>query len=129
MKGSSRLVVIQKIYEKISDSSHDIKFPKSSYIRIVKKVFNGFFEKEADLDQILSKNLSSNISFKNLDMILKIILKAAIFEILYMPKIPFKVVVDEYLAVTEMYYDSSQKGLVNAVLDSVFKSEQPQILP
>ena len=123
MKGSSRLIVIQKIYEKISDSSHDIKFPKSSYIRIIKKVFNGFFDKEADLDQILSKNLSSNISFKNLDMILKIILKAAIFEILYMPKIPFKVVVDEYLAVTEMYYDSSQKGLVNAVLDSVFKSE------
>ena len=127
MKGSSRLIVIQKIYEKISDSGHDIKFPKSSYIRIIKKVFNGFFDKEADLDQILSKNLSSNISFKNLDMILKIILKAAIFEILYMPKIPFKVVVDEYLAVTEMYYDSSQKGLVNAVLDSVFKSEQPQI--
>ena len=75
MKGSSRLVVIQKIYEKISDSSHDIKFPKSSYIRIIKKVFNGFFEKEADLDQVLSKNLSSKISFKNLDMILKIILK------------------------------------------------------
>ena len=129
MKGSSRLIVIQKIYEKISDSSHEIKFPKSSYIRTVKKVFNGFFEKEADLDQILSKNLSSKISFQNLDMILKIILKAAIFEIIYMPKIPFKVVVDEYLAVTEMYYDSSQKGLVNAVLDSVFKSEQPQILP
>ncbi|MDB0036506.1 transcription antitermination protein NusB [Pelagibacteraceae bacterium] len=127
MKGSSRLVVIQKIYEKISDSSHDIKFPKSSYIRIIKKVFNGFFEKEAYLNQILSKNLSSKISFQNLDMILKIILKAAIFEVLYMPKIPFKVVVDEYLAVTEMYYDSSQKGLVNAVLDSVFKSEQPQI--
>ena len=127
MKGSSRLVVIQKIYEKISDSSHDIKFPKSSYIRIIKKVFNGFFEKEADLDQVLSKNLSSKIRFKNLDMILKIILKAAIFEIIYMPKIPFKVVVDEYLAVTEMYYDSSQKGLVNAVLDSVSKSEQSQI--
>ena len=127
MKGSSRLVVIQKIYEKISDSSHDIKFPKSSYIRIIKKVFNGFFEKEANLDQVLSKNLSSKISFKNLDMILKIILKAAIFEIIYMPKIPFKVIVDEYLAVTEMYYDSSQKGLVNAVLDSVSKSEQSQI--
>jgi N utilization substance protein B len=125
MKGSSRLVVIQKIYEKISDSSHDIKFPKSSYIRIIKKVFNGFFEKESDLDKILSKHLSSKISFQNLDMILKIILKAAIFEILYMPKIPFKVVVDEYLAVTEMYYDSTQKGLVNAVLDSVFKSDQP----
>jgi N utilization substance protein B len=125
MKGSSRLIVIQKIYEKISDSGHEIKFPKSSYIRIIKKVFNGFFEKENELDEILSKNLSSKVSFKNLDMILKIILKAAIFEIIYMPKIPFKVVINEYLAVTEMYYDSSQKGLVNAVLDSVFTSKQP----
>lgn len=125
MKGSSRLIVIQKIYEKISDSGHEIKFPKSSYIRIIKKVFNGFFEKETELDDILSKNLSSKVSFKNLDMILKIILKAAIFEIIYMPKIPFKVVVNEYLAVTDMYYDSSQKGLVNAVLDSVFTLKQP----
>ena len=123
MKGSSRLVVVQKIYERISDSHHPISFPKSSYIRIIKKVFNGFFDKEKELDEILSKNLSEKVSFKNLDMILKIILKAAIFEIEYLPKVPFKVVIDEYLAVTEMYYETSQKGLVNAVLDSVFKSK------
>jgi N utilization substance protein B len=127
MKGSSRLIIIQKIYEKISDSQHEIIFPKSSYIRIIKKVFNGFFDKEIELDKILSANLSSNISFKNLDMILKIILKSAIFEIIYMPKIPFKVVIDEYLAVTEMYYDIKQKALVNAVLDSVFKSKSKLI--
>ena len=123
MKGSSRLVVIQKIYERISDSQHQITFPKSSYIRIIKKVFNGFFEKEKYLGGILISNLSTKVSFKNLDMILKIILKAAIFEIIYMPKIPFKVVIDEYLAVTEMYYDIKQKSLVNAVLDAVFKSK------
>jgi N utilization substance protein B len=115
--------VVQKIYERISDSQHPISFPKSSYIRIIKKVFNGFFDKEKELDEILSKNLSEKVSFKNLDMILKIILKAAIFEIEYLPKVPFKVVIDEYLAVTEMYYETSQKGLVNAVLDSVFKSK------
>ena len=123
MKGSSRLVVVQKIYERISDPQHQIIFPKSSYIRIIKKVFNGFFEKEKYLDEILISNLSTKVSFKNLDMILKIILKAAIFEIIYMPKIPFKVVIDEYLAVTEMYYDIKQKSLVNAVLDAVFKSK------
>ena len=98
-------------------------FAKSSYIRIIKKVFNGFFEKEKYLDENLISNLSTKVSFKNLDMILKIILKAAIFEIIYMPKIPFKVVIDEYLAVTEMYYDIKQKSLVNAVLDAVFKSK------
>ena len=124
MNRNSRLIVVQKIYEKISDSSHEITFPKSSYIRIVKKVFHGFFEKEKDLDEILLNNLSKNISFKNLDMILKIILKAAIYELCYMPKIPFKVVMGEYMAVTEMYYETNQKALVNAVLDSVLKSKK-----
>jgi N utilization substance protein B len=124
MNGNSRLIVVQKIYEKISDSSHQITFPKSSYIRIIKKVFHGFFEKEKYLDEILLNNLSENISFKNLDMILKIILKAAIYELCYMPKIPFKVVMGEYMAVTEMYYETNQKALVNAVLDSVLKSKK-----
>ena len=124
MKGSSRLIIVQKIYEKISDSSHQITFPKNSYLRIIKKVFNGFFEKEIEIEEVLKKNLSANVSYKNLDMILKIILKAAIFEILYMRKIPFRVVINEYLSVTDMYYDSKQKSLVNAVLDSVFKSQK-----
>ena len=123
MKGSSRLIIVQKIYEKISDSSHEITFPKNSYLRIIKKVFSGFFEKEIEIEEVLKKNLSANVSYKNLDMILKIILKAAIFEILYMRKIPFRVVINEYLSVTEMYYDAKQKSLVNAVLDSVFKSQ------
>jgi len=123
MKGSSRLIIVQKIYEKISDSNHQITFPKNSYLRIIKKVFNGFFEKEIEIEEVLKKNLSSNVSYKNLDMILKIILKAAIFEILYMRKIPFRVVINEYLSVTNMYYDTKQKSLVNAVLDSVFKSQ------
>ena len=123
MKGSSRLIIVQKIYEKISDSSHEITFPKNSYLRIIKKVFSGFFEKEIEIEEVLKKNLSANISYKNLDMILKIILKAAIFEILYMRKIPFRVVINEYLSVTDLYYDAKQKSLVNAVLDSVFKSQ------
>lgn len=124
MKGSSRLIIVQKIYEKISDSNHQITFPKNSYLRIIKKVFNGFFEKEIEIEEVLKKNLSPNVSYKNLDMILKIILKAAIFEILYMRKIPFRVVINEYLSVTNMYYDTKQKSLVNAVLDSVFKSQK-----
>ena len=121
MINNSRLLVIQKIYEKITNNDEKISFPKNAYIRIIKKVFNGFFEKETELDIMLQDNLSSNISLKNLDMILKIILKAAIYEIRYMKKVPFKVVVDEYLKVTEMYYDNKQKALVNAVLDSVLK--------
>lgn len=123
MKNNSRLIVVQKIYEKIQNFDEPIIFPKNSYIRVIKKVFHGFFEKDKELDLILVKNLAQKVSFSNLDMILKIILKSAIYEIYFLPKIPFKVVIDEYLTVTEMYYDNKQKSLVNAVLDSVFKNK------
>src|SRR5210317_443672 len=121
MKSGTRIKLVQKIYEKISNSDGQIDFGKDPYLRHIKKVFNGYFEFESDLDQILQNNLSSELSVKNLDMLLKIILKASIFELKYCNKIPFKVVIDQYLDVTNAFYSNDQKRLVNGVLDSVAK--------
>ena len=121
MKSGTRIKLVQKIYEKINNSDGRIDFGKDPYLRHIKKVFNGYFEFESDLDQILQNNLSSELSVKNLDMLLKIILKASIFELKYCNKIPFKVVIDQYLDVTNAFYSNDQKRLVNGVLDSVAK--------
>jgi N utilization substance protein B len=121
MKSGTRIKLVQKIYEKINNSDGQIDFGKDPYLRHIKKVFNGYFEFESDLDQILQNNLSSELSVKNLDMLLKIILKASIFELKYCNKIPFKVVIDQYLDVTNAFYSNDQKRLVNGVLDSVAK--------
>ena len=121
MKSGTRIKLVQKIYEKINNSDGQIDFGKDPYLRHIKKVFNGYFEFESDLDQILQDNLSSELSVKNLDMLLKIILKASIFELKYCNKIPFKVVIDQYLDVTNAFYSNDQKRLVNGVLDSVAK--------
>ena len=121
MKSGTRSKLVQKIYEKINNSDGQIDFGKDPYLRHIKKVFNGYFEFESDLDQILQNNLSSELSVKNLDMLLKIILKASIFELKYCNKIPFKVVIDQYLDVTNAFYSNDQKRLVNGVLDSVAK--------
>ena len=121
MKSGTRIKLVQKIYEKINNSDGQIDFGKDPYLRHIKKVFNGYFEFESDLDQILQNNLSTELSVKNLDMLLKIILKASIFELKYCNKIPFKVVIDQYLDVTNAFYSNDQKRLVNGVLDSVAK--------
>lgn len=121
MKSGTRIKLVQKIYEKTNNSDGQIDFGKDPYLRHIKKVFNGYFEFEGDLDQILQNNLSSELSVKNLDMLLKIILKASIFELKYCSKIPFKVVIDQYLDVTNAFYSDDQKRLVNGVLDSVAK--------
>lgn len=118
-----RIVIVQKIYEKIQNPESEINFKKTSYTRHIKKVFKGYFEKDSELENEIIKKLNLNINYKNLDIILKIILKTAIFELLFCTKIPFKVVIDEYLNVTDNFFGSEQKKLVNGVLDAVHKSK------
>ena len=70
MKSGTRIKLVQKIYEKTNNCDGQIDFGKDPYLRHIKKVFNGYFEFESDLDQILQNNLSSELSVKNLDMLL-----------------------------------------------------------
>ena len=122
MKSGTRTKLVQKIYEKTNNPDGEIDLGKDPYIRHIKKVFKGYFEQEAELDILLEKNLSPDIKFKNLDSLLRIILKSSIYELRFCNKIPFKVVIDQYLDVTDTFYGNDQKRLVNGVLDSVAKT-------
>ena len=122
MKSGTRVKLIQKIYEKTSNPDGIIEFGKDPYLRHIKKVFKGYFECSDELEACLLNNLSKELKVKNLDLLLKIIIKSSIYELKYCTKIPFKVVIDQYLDVTDKFYGNDQKRLVNGVLDSVAKS-------
>ena len=97
------MVHIRDLFEKINKSTkvkRDIKMSRS----------------------IIRKILFSSPSMRILDLLLKIIIKSSIYELKYCNKIPFKVVIDQYLDVTDKFYGSDQKRLVNGVLDSVAKA-------
>ena len=127
MKSSTRVKLVQKIYEKTNNPESIIDFGKDPFLRHIKKVFKGYFEKNTELEHLLSDNLSNNLNVKNLDILLKIIIKSSIYELKYCNKIPFKVVIDQYLDVTDKFYGNDQKRLVNGVLDSVAKAEKQSI--
>ena len=91
MKSSTRVKLVQKIYEKTKNPEGLIDFGKDPFLRHIKKVFNGYFEKNSELELLLSDNLSNNLNIKNLDVLLKIIIKSSIYELKYCNKIPFKV--------------------------------------
>ena len=122
MKSGTRTKLVQKIYEKTNNPDGEIDLGKDPYIRHIKKVFKGYFEQEKELDILLEKNLSPDIKLTNLDSLLRIILKSSIYELRFCNKIPFKVVIDQYLDVTDTFYGNDQKRLVNGVLDSVAKT-------
>ena len=46
---------------------------------------------------------------------------AALYEFMFMHKIPVKVVISEYLKVADFFVQDSQKGFLNAILDKASK--------
>ena len=52
---------------------------------------------------------------------IKLMIMAAIYEFMYMHKVPVKVVISEYLKVSDFFIGSSQEGFLNAILDKISK--------
>ena len=69
----------------------------------------------------LDTELKNDINQYKTELILKLMIMAAIYEFMFMHKIPIKVVISEYLKVSDFFIDSSQKGFLNAILDKVSK--------
>ena len=46
---------------------------------------------------------------------------AAIYEFMFMHKTPVKVIITEYLKVSDSFVESSQKSFLNAILDKASK--------
>ena len=51
----------------------------------------------------------------------KVMITAAIFEFMYMHKTPIKVIINEYLKVSDYFVEVPQKNFLNAILDKVSK--------
>ena len=81
MKSTTRVKLVQKIYEKTNNPNGLIDFGKDPFVRHIKKVFKGYFEKNYELEELLNDNLSDKLNVKNLDLLLKIIIKSSIYEL------------------------------------------------
>ena len=118
---SPRIKVIQKIYNSIMNPSTNIEFPKNQYKKFIKDVVNGTLERSEIIEETITKYLNNDIDLKKTDKLLKIILFAAVFELLFKHNNPKKVIISEYLAASEYFLEKVQIGYLNAILDKISK--------
>ena len=81
----------------------EIDFPKNQYKKFIKDVVNGTIERTELIEDTVNKHLASDIDLKKTDKLLKIILFAAIFELMFKHNNPKKVIISEYLLASELY--------------------------
>ena len=116
-----RVIITQKLYSYHLNKDSDIIFPKHRYKKFIKDVVNGTIERDELIENLINNELKENINKNKTELIIKLMIKAAIFEFMFMHKIPIKVVITEYLKVSDSFVDDSQKGFLNAILDKASK--------
>ena len=118
---SPRIKIIQKIYNNLMNPNSPIDYPKNQYRKFIKDVVSGTLERSDLIEETIKTNLNNDINLKKTDKLLKIILFAAVFELLFKHNNPKKVVISEYILVSEYFLEKVQIGYLNAILDKLSK--------
>tara|TARA_B100000941_G_C28126061_1_gene360520 strand:- start:80 stop:490 length:411 start_codon:yes stop_codon:yes gene_type:complete len=118
---SPRIKVVQKIYSSLMNPNTDIIYPKNQYKKFIKDIVSGTLERSELIEETINKHLSNDIDLKKTDKLLKIILFAAVFELLFVHKNSKKVIISEYLLASEYFLEKVQIGYLNAILDKLSK--------
>ncbi len=98
-----------------------IEYPKNQYRKFIKDVVTGTLERSELIEDTINRHLNKDINLKKTDKLLKIILFAAMFELMFKHNNPKKVVISEYLLASEFFLEKVQIGYLNAILDKISK--------
>ena len=116
-----RVIVIQKLYGHHINKDSEITFPKHRYKKFIKDVVNGTIERKELIQNLMDKELMNDINKNKTELMINIMIMAAMYEFMFMHKTPFKVIISEYLKVSDFFVEDSQKNFLNAILDKVSK--------
>ena len=119
-----RVIVVQKLYGYHLNKESEITFPKHRYKKFIKDVVNGVIERKELIQNLMDKELKEDINENKTELMIKLMIMAAIYEFMYMHKTPVNVVISEYLKVADFFVQDSQKSFLNAILDKISKTSR-----
>ena len=120
-KNNPRVIIIQKLYSKYYNNEVVLNFPKHRFKKFIKDVVNGTIERNDVIHDEIANHLDADLKISNLDKVFQVIIKSAIFELMYRPKISSKIIIKEYLNASNFFIDLSQTKYLNALLDKISK--------
>ena len=138
IKSLQRMLAVQILYQKSINSNDDHfdineifkdaietlklnKLKRKSNLNFAKKIYSGVRSNNKSIDADILLALGSSHDFKKFENLLKFILKAAVFELKYDNQLSKKIIISEYLKITDSFYANNESSLVNGILDNIQK--------
>ena len=136
IKSYQRLLAVQALYEStinkkgVNDSfdelilhiveNSDFKNKiNSSKLLLTKEIFKGVFSNLKKIDLILRSSLNNKSKVQSFDKLLLSIFRCAIYEIEVKKQISKKIVISEYLLISNHFFGNKEATLLNGVLDNL----------
>ena len=121
-KKNPRVIIIQILYGKYYNNDQNISIPKHRFKKFIKDVVFGTIERDEVIIAEIKKYLDADINIKNHDNVFLIILKSAIYELLYKPTTSSKIIIKEYLNASNYFIEDAKTKYLNALLDKISKN-------
>ena len=99
----------------------EMVYSKNQYKKFIKDVVTGTLERIELIEETVINHLGEDINLQNTDKLLKIILFAAVFELMFKHNTPKNVILSEYVATSEYFLEKAQIKYLNAVLEKLSK--------
>ena len=136
IKSYQRLLAVQALYEfTINKKDKDDSFDElllhivensdfknkinSSKLSLTREIFKGVFFNLKKIDLILKSSLKDKGKAKSFDKLLLSIFRCAIYEIEVKKEISKKIVISEYLLISNHFFGNKEATLLNGVLDNL----------
>ena len=121
-KNNPRVIIIQILYGRYYNNDQNIVIPKHRFKKFIKDVVFGTIERNEIIIAEIKKYLDTDINLKNHDNVFLIILKSAIYELLYKPATSSKIIIKEYLNASNYFVEDTKTKYLNALLDKISKN-------
>ena len=88
------------------------------------QIVEGVIKDQVLIDRTIDQALSKGWPLVRIELVLRAIMRAGVFELLLRKDIPPRVSISEYVDVTRAFYSEEEPGMVNAVLDHIARENR-----
>jgi transcription antitermination protein NusB len=92
---------------------------KPSDTEFFRNVLSGMVQNQRAIDVKVDGALAKGWPLARVEAVLRAILRAGTYELMFRKDVPVRVVISEYVDVAHGFYNEDEPGLVNAVLDAI----------
>jgi len=113
---SAEVVLREFLEHRIEESIEGLKHGAVNR-ELLGELVEGVAREEGTLDDMLAAVLDEDWTLERLELLLRVLLRTAVFELSDRLEVPARVVISEYVDLANAFYDGRETAFVNGLLD------------